>query len=185
MPQTLRVCLREAAATAGREYKEFQKRYLFFICCILCLFSQKFATLARQFHHHPGWQQARTPQGGVSVSSRHCLPTIVTPCQETLSTNSNIELVQNILSRKFYDGWICQLWLLDKLAPSCLLVAGRGRATLPTSTLTPLSRMRVNPPTTTLSTLSRRWLLANANCFKSAWENIVFLFCYCYWHNFC
>ena len=75
MPQTRRVCLREAAATAVREYKEFQKRSLFFICCILCLFSQQFATPDRQFHHHPGWQQARTPQGGVSVSSRHCLPT--------------------------------------------------------------------------------------------------------------
>ena len=75
MPQPQCVCLRETAAPAVREYKEFQKRSLFFICCILCLFSQKFATLDRQFCHHSGCQQARTPQGGVSVSSRHCLPT--------------------------------------------------------------------------------------------------------------
>ena len=38
--QTRHVCLRETAATAVREYKEFQKRSLLFICCILCLFSQ-------------------------------------------------------------------------------------------------------------------------------------------------
>ena len=38
--QTRHVCLRETAATAVRECKEFQKRSLFFICCILCLFSQ-------------------------------------------------------------------------------------------------------------------------------------------------
>ena len=106
--QTRHVCLRETAATAVRECKEFQKRSLFFICCILCLFSQ----VCNQTIPPPPWLTT----GKDTVSSRHCLPTIVTPCQETLSTNSNIvtpcqvgELVQNILSRKFYDGWICQL----------------------------------------------------------------------------
>ena len=54
MPQTHCVCLRETAATAVREYKEFQKRSLFFICCILCLFSQQFAT-PRQTIPPPPW----------------------------------------------------------------------------------------------------------------------------------